>query len=57
MKLNYIIYKISVRSSKKTQHFTITKINCLMLFKEMIVVYSVKHENPYRPKHSKMQSY
>jgi hypothetical protein len=29
----------SVRTAKKTQHFIITKINWLMLFKEIIAVY------------------
>jgi hypothetical protein len=32
----------TVRSSKKT-HFTITKINRLMLFKEIIPVYTKNH--------------
>jgi hypothetical protein len=36
-KLVLIIFKNSVRTAKKTQHFTITKINWLMLFKEMII--------------------
>jgi hypothetical protein len=36
----------SVRTAKKTQHFTITKINCLTLFKEMIAVYSDSHMKP-----------
>jgi hypothetical protein len=35
--------KNSVRTTKKTQHFTITKINWLTLFKEIIAVYSEKH--------------
>jgi hypothetical protein len=34
--------KNSVRTAKKTQHFTITKINWLTLFKEIIAVYSEK---------------
>jgi hypothetical protein len=46
-KLVYIIFKNSVRTSKRTPHFTITKINWLMLFKEIIVVYS---ENDTKPK-------
>jgi hypothetical protein len=33
------IYKNSVRTAKKTQHFTVKKINRLMLFKEIIAVY------------------
>jgi hypothetical protein len=41
-----IIFKKSVRTSKRTPHFTITKINWLMLFKEMIAVYTVNHTKP-----------
>jgi hypothetical protein len=40
-----IIFKNSVRTAKKTQHFTITKINWLTLFKEIIAVYSENHTN------------
>jgi hypothetical protein len=39
----WIIFKNSVRTSKKTQLFTITKINWLMLFKETIAVYFDNH--------------
>jgi hypothetical protein len=39
-KLGKIIPKNSVRTSMKTQQFTITEINWLMLFKEIISVYS-----------------
>jgi hypothetical protein len=35
-----MLFKNSVRTSKRTPHFTITKINWLMLFKEIIAVYS-----------------
>jgi hypothetical protein len=42
-KLVQIAYKNSVRTAKKTQHFTITKINRLTLFKEIIPVYSENH--------------
>jgi hypothetical protein len=35
-----MLFKNSVRTSKRTLHFTITKINSLTLFKEMIAVYS-----------------
>jgi hypothetical protein len=42
-KLVYIIFKNSVRTAKKTQLFTITKINWLTLFKEIIPVYIAKH--------------
>jgi hypothetical protein len=38
-----IIFKNSVRTAKKTQHFTITKINRLTLFKEIIAVYCENH--------------
>jgi hypothetical protein len=43
-----LIFKNSVRTAKKTQLFTITKINWLTLFKEIIAVYSennTKHIN------------
>jgi hypothetical protein len=39
-KLVQIIYKNSERTAKKTQDFTITKINWLRLFKEIIAVHS-----------------
>jgi hypothetical protein len=39
-----MLFKNSVRTSKRTPHFTITKINWLTLFKEIIVVYT-KHIN------------
>jgi hypothetical protein len=38
-----IIFKNSVRTAKKTQHFTITKINWLKLFKEIIFAYIQNH--------------
>jgi hypothetical protein len=38
--------KNSVRTAKKTPHFTITKINWLTLFKEVIAVYSENHTKP-----------
>jgi hypothetical protein len=38
-----ILFKNSVRTAKKTQLFTITKINWLTLFKEIIAVYSENH--------------
>jgi hypothetical protein len=43
MKLVKITVKNSVRTSKRTPHFTITKINWLTLFKEIIAVYTEKH--------------
>jgi hypothetical protein len=36
----------SVRTSKRTPNFTITRINWLMLFKEIIAVYSENHAKP-----------
>jgi len=33
-----MLFKNSVRNSKRTPHFTITNINWLTLFKEMIAV-------------------
>jgi len=42
--LLFIIFKNSVRTSKRTQHFTITKTNWLMQFKEVTVVYTEKHK-------------
>jgi hypothetical protein len=38
-----IIFKNSVRTAKKTLHFTITKINLLILFKEIVAVYIENH--------------
>jgi hypothetical protein len=35
-KLVFVIFKNIVRTSKRTPHFTITKINLLMLFNEII---------------------
>jgi hypothetical protein len=40
------IFKNSVRTSKRTPHFTITKINWLTLFKEIIAVYTENHTEP-----------
>jgi hypothetical protein len=37
---------LSVRTSKRTSNFAITKINWLMLFKEIIAVYSENHAKP-----------
>jgi hypothetical protein len=49
-KLTCIIFKNSVRTSKRTPHFTITNINWLMLFKGIIVVYSDNHIKPINTK-------
>jgi hypothetical protein len=38
-----MLFKNPVRTSKRTSHFTITKINWLTLFKEMIAVYTEDH--------------
>jgi hypothetical protein len=35
-----MLFKYSVHTSKRTPHFTITKINWLTLFKELIAVYT-----------------
>jgi hypothetical protein len=39
-----------VRTAKKTAYFTITKINRLTLFKEIIAVYSENHNKPINTK-------
>jgi hypothetical protein len=44
-KLVYIIFKNSVLTAKKTQLFTIKKINWLMAFREIIAIYS-NHMKP-----------
>jgi hypothetical protein len=41
-----MLFKKSVRTSKRTPYFTITKINWLTLFKEVIPVYTEKHMKP-----------
>jgi len=41
-----MLFKNSVRTSKRTPHFTITKINWLTLFKEIIAVYTENHKKP-----------
>jgi hypothetical protein len=40
----------SVGTAKKTQHLTITKINWLTLFKEIIAVYTENHTRPINTK-------
>jgi hypothetical protein len=42
----------SVRTSKRTPHFTITRISWLMLFKETVAVYSEIHTKPRNTKYS-----
>jgi hypothetical protein len=41
-----MLFKNPVRTSKRTPHFTITKISWLMLFKEIIDVYSKNNKKP-----------
>jgi hypothetical protein len=41
-----MLFKNSVRTSKRTPHFTITKISWLTLFKEMITGYTKNHTQP-----------
>jgi len=41
-----MLFKNSVRTSKRTPHFTITKINWLTLFKEIIAVYTENRTEP-----------
>jgi hypothetical protein len=45
-----MLVKNSVLTSKRTQHFTITKIKWLTLFKEIIAVYSENHAKPINTK-------
>jgi hypothetical protein len=45
-KLVQIIFKKSFRAAKKTQHFTITKINWLTLFKKIIPGCSENNTKP-----------
>jgi hypothetical protein len=45
-----MLFKNPVRTSKRTPNFTITKINWLMLFKEIIAVYSESHAKPINTK-------
>jgi hypothetical protein len=52
LKLVWIIFKNSDRTSKRTQHFTIATINCLTLFKEIIAVYSENRTKPMNMKYS-----
>jgi hypothetical protein len=45
-----MLFKNSVRTSKRTPHFTITKINWLMVFKEIIAVFRENHAEPINTK-------
>jgi hypothetical protein len=44
--LVFITFKNSVCTSRSTPHFTITKINWLMLFMKINSVYSEKRKKP-----------
>jgi hypothetical protein len=48
-----LVFKNSVRTAKKTQHFIITKLNWLMPFKEIFRL----HCESYDTQKYKMQSY
>jgi hypothetical protein len=52
--LVYIIFRNSVRTSKRSQHLTITKINWLKLFKEIIAVYSENHTKLINTKYTRL---
>jgi hypothetical protein len=45
-----MLFKNPVCTSKRTPHFTITKISWLMLFKEIIAVHSENHAKPINTK-------
>jgi hypothetical protein len=45
-----MLFMNPVRTSKRTPHFTITEINWLTLFKEMVAVYSENHAKPINTK-------
>jgi hypothetical protein len=45
-----MLFKSSVHTSNRTPHFTITKINWLMLFKEIIAVHGENHAKPINTK-------
>jgi hypothetical protein len=49
-KLVYILFKDSVRTSKRTPHFAITSINFLTLLKEIIAAYIENHTKPINTK-------
>jgi hypothetical protein len=58
-KLVQIIFKNSVRTAKKTQHFTITKINWLTVSMDTTAVYSENHKghvNTFRGEISELWS-
>jgi hypothetical protein len=47
-----MLFKNPVRTSKRTPYFTITKVNWLTLFKEIIAVYSENHAKPINTKYT-----
>jgi hypothetical protein len=47
-----MLFKNPVRTSKRTPNFTITEINWLTLFKEIIAVYSENDTKPINTKQS-----
>jgi hypothetical protein len=47
-----MLFKNPVRTSKRTPHFTITKINWLTLVKEIIAVYSDNYAEIVNTKYS-----
>jgi hypothetical protein len=47
-----MLFKNPVRTSKRTPHFTITKINWLTLFKEIISTYTDNEDNNMKHKHT-----
>jgi hypothetical protein len=47
-----MLFKNPVRISKRTPNFAITNINWLILFKEIIAVYSDNHAKPINTKYS-----
>jgi hypothetical protein len=49
-KLVCVLFKNSICTSKRTPNFIITKINWLMLFKEIMAVYSENHAKPVNTK-------
>jgi hypothetical protein len=50
LRLFQIILKDSVHTTKKTQFFTIKKIDWLMFFKEIITAYIQNHAEPINAK-------
>jgi hypothetical protein len=47
-----MLFKNPVRTSKRTPQITITKINWLTLFKEIIAVYSENHTKSINAKYT-----